>query len=168
VFPPLVDHISNLYFGVSKYVRPIDSSLRFCLIEVPLMEQLWALQSLHLTFGGHLSKLESPMDAVMNAVGIEQKSYEMPRREGISIARFLTVADIRKRCSRTSIVCQLCAECVPAVRATGTEPSTYCRSARVPQIPAHLAIQCADCVLLPGLNRHVVPGSWFSLWRISA
>jgi enoyl-CoA hydratase/carnithine racemase/catechol 2,3-dioxygenase-like lactoylglutathione lyase family enzyme len=30
----------------------------------------------------------------MNAVQVEQKSYEMPPREGISIAHFLTVADI--------------------------------------------------------------------------
>ena len=32
----------------------------------------------------------------MNAVQIEQKSYEMPPREGISIAHFLTVADIER------------------------------------------------------------------------
>src|SRR5262249_57719754 len=30
----------------------------------------------------------------MNSVQIEQKSYEMPPREGFSIAQFLTVADI--------------------------------------------------------------------------
>ena len=32
----------------------------------------------------------------MNAVQVEQKSYEMPPREGISIAQFLTVADIER------------------------------------------------------------------------
>ena len=32
----------------------------------------------------------------MNAVQVEQKSYEMPPREGISIAHFLTVADIER------------------------------------------------------------------------
>ena len=32
----------------------------------------------------------------MNSVQIEQKSYEMPPREGISIAYFLTVADIER------------------------------------------------------------------------
>jgi hypothetical protein len=32
----------------------------------------------------------------MNTVQIEQKSYEMPPREGISIAQFLTVADIER------------------------------------------------------------------------
>ena len=32
----------------------------------------------------------------MNAVQVEQKSYEMPPREGFSIAQFLTVADIER------------------------------------------------------------------------
>src|SRR5229473_7931146 len=32
----------------------------------------------------------------MSSVQIEQKSYEMPPREGISIAHFLTVADIKR------------------------------------------------------------------------
>ena len=32
----------------------------------------------------------------MNSVQVEQKSYEMPPREGISIAHFLTVADIER------------------------------------------------------------------------
>ena len=32
----------------------------------------------------------------MNAIQVEQKSYEMPPREGISIAQFLTVADIER------------------------------------------------------------------------
>ena len=32
----------------------------------------------------------------MNQVQVEQKSYEMPPREGISIAHFLTVADIER------------------------------------------------------------------------
>jgi catechol 2,3-dioxygenase-like lactoylglutathione lyase family enzyme len=39
-----------------------------------------------------VSKLESPM----NAVQVENKSYEMPPREGISIAHFLTVTDIER------------------------------------------------------------------------
>ena len=30
----------------------------------------------------------------MNSVKIEQKTYEMPPREGFSVAHFLTVADI--------------------------------------------------------------------------
>src|SRR5260221_13256708 len=32
----------------------------------------------------------------MSSVQIEQKSYEMPPREGVSIAQFLTVADIER------------------------------------------------------------------------
>ena len=32
----------------------------------------------------------------MNSVRIEQKSYEMPPRDGVSIAHFLTVADIER------------------------------------------------------------------------
>jgi hypothetical protein len=36
------------------------------------------------------------MGSSMNAVQIEQKSYEIPPREGISIAHFLTVTDIER------------------------------------------------------------------------
>ena len=36
----------------------------------------------------------SESESSMNSVQIEQKSYEMPPREGISVAHFLTVADI--------------------------------------------------------------------------
>jgi catechol 2,3-dioxygenase-like lactoylglutathione lyase family enzyme len=43
-----------------------------------------------------LPESESPMNAVTNAVQIEQKIYEMPPREGMSIAQFLTVADIER------------------------------------------------------------------------
>ena len=32
----------------------------------------------------------------MSSVQVEQKSYEMPPREGISIAYFLTVADVER------------------------------------------------------------------------
>ena len=32
----------------------------------------------------------------MNAVQVEQKSYEMPPLEGITIAHFLTVADVER------------------------------------------------------------------------
>ena len=38
----------------------------------------------------------SESESSMNAVQIEQKSYEMPPRDGISIAHFLTVADIQR------------------------------------------------------------------------
>ena len=32
----------------------------------------------------------------MNAVQVEQKSYEMPPKDGLSIAHFLTVADVER------------------------------------------------------------------------
>ena len=32
----------------------------------------------------------------MDSVNVEQKSYEMPPREGMSIAHFLTVKDIQR------------------------------------------------------------------------
>ena len=35
-------------------------------------------------------------EPAMNAVQIDQKSYEMPPKEGISIAHFLTVADVER------------------------------------------------------------------------
>ena len=41
----------------------------------------------------------------MNSVQIEQKSYEMPPREGISIAQFLTVADIERSAHYYEKVC---------------------------------------------------------------
>jgi catechol 2,3-dioxygenase-like lactoylglutathione lyase family enzyme len=39
---------------------------------------------------------ESELESSMNSVQIEQNSYEMPPREGMSIAHFLTVADIER------------------------------------------------------------------------
>src|ERR1700684_1913716 len=38
----------------------------------------------------------SELELSMNQVQIGQKSYEMPPREGLSIAHFLTVADIER------------------------------------------------------------------------
>jgi len=43
-----------------------------------------------------LLKLMTVSESSRNGVQIEQKSYEMPPREGISIAHFLTVADINR------------------------------------------------------------------------
>jgi len=37
----------------------------------------------------------------MNTVQVEQEAYEMPPREGISIAHFLTVTDISDRLTTT-------------------------------------------------------------------
>jgi len=41
-------------------------------------------------------RLITGLEPSMNSVQIEQKSYEMPPREGISIAHFLTVADVER------------------------------------------------------------------------
>jgi hypothetical protein len=38
----------------------------------------------------------SELETSMNSVQIDQKSYEMPPKEGISIAHFLTVADVER------------------------------------------------------------------------
>jgi putative intracellular protease/amidase/predicted enzyme related to lactoylglutathione lyase len=43
-----------------------------------------------------LLKLMTASDSSMNSVQIEHKSYEMPPRDGISVAHFLTVADIER------------------------------------------------------------------------
>ena len=38
----------------------------------------------------------SELESSMNSVQIEQKTYEMPPRDGFSVAHFLTVADIQR------------------------------------------------------------------------
>ena len=38
----------------------------------------------------------SELESSMNSVTIEQKSYEMPPRDGFTVAHFLTVADIER------------------------------------------------------------------------
>ena len=43
-----------------------------------------------------ISECLSEMEPSMNAVQVDQKRYEMPPREGISIAQFLTVSDIER------------------------------------------------------------------------
>jgi len=43
-----------------------------------------------------LLQLMSESESSMNRVRIEEKSYEMPPKEGISIAHFLTVADVER------------------------------------------------------------------------
>src|SRR6516165_5618117 len=49
-----------------------------------------------LTYSGERRNTISELEAPMNQVQIEQKSYEMPPRQGISIAHFLTVADFER------------------------------------------------------------------------
>jgi putative intracellular protease/amidase/catechol 2,3-dioxygenase-like lactoylglutathione lyase family enzyme len=43
-----------------------------------------------------LLKVMSGSESSMNSVQIEEKSYEMPPREGFSVAHFLTVADVER------------------------------------------------------------------------
>src|ERR1700735_3960794 len=38
----------------------------------------------------------SELEASMNQVQVEQKSYRMPPQEGITVAHFLTVADVER------------------------------------------------------------------------
>jgi predicted enzyme related to lactoylglutathione lyase len=46
---------------------------------------------------GHVSEISTRRrELSMNPVQIDQKSYEMPPKEGISVAHFLTVADIER------------------------------------------------------------------------
>jgi catechol 2,3-dioxygenase-like lactoylglutathione lyase family enzyme len=46
------------------------------------------------TYSGERGNTISELESSMNQVQIEQKSYEMPPRDGITVAHFLTVADI--------------------------------------------------------------------------
>ena len=95
-------HISNPYFGIGRYVRTMDSSLRLWLNRAAADRSNCGHRNHRTSHSADTeSKLESsmtesPTNAVTNAVQIEQKSYEMPPREGISIAQFLTVADIER------------------------------------------------------------------------
>src|SRR6201981_3909028 len=43
-----------------------------------------------------MTAVSRELEASMSSVQIEQQSYEMPPRQGISIAHFLTVADIQR------------------------------------------------------------------------
>jgi catechol 2,3-dioxygenase-like lactoylglutathione lyase family enzyme len=62
------------------------------LMKLPPMEADASASIAAFTSGGTVSRLESSM----SSVEIEQKAYEMPPREGISIAQFLTVANIER------------------------------------------------------------------------
>ena len=69
----------------------IDSSPRFWL-QVPLIGAIVS----DATTAPHIQRTLSKLGSSMNVVEIEQKSYEMPPREGISIAHLLTVTDIER------------------------------------------------------------------------
>jgi catechol 2,3-dioxygenase-like lactoylglutathione lyase family enzyme len=70
-----------------RYLGPLVSPLLVRLNRLQVRVRKNQNQPMHC-----LSELESSMSSVQ----IEQKSYEMPPREGISIAHFLTVADIER------------------------------------------------------------------------
>jgi catechol 2,3-dioxygenase-like lactoylglutathione lyase family enzyme len=85
--------VSNPHFGIGRYLRPIDPSSCFWFDEGAAdgssCERCNRRTSLP---ADTVSRLESSM----SSVEIEQKAYEMPPQEGISIAHFLTVADIER------------------------------------------------------------------------
>jgi hypothetical protein len=81
----LVAHISDRNLGISRYARPIDSSLHSWLNQgAPDGGSCGHCNHCTSHSADTLSKLESPM----NAVRIEQKSYEMPPREGSASRHF--------------------------------------------------------------------------------
>ena len=43
---------------------------------------------------GRTGKVISELEASMNQAQVEQKTYQMPPRDGFTVAHFLTVADI--------------------------------------------------------------------------
>src|SRR6516165_4458570 len=63
---------------------------------VPPQNRRGPLESTHDDTGGYPTRPTSSrrQGVSMNSVQIEQKSYEMPPREGFTVAHFLTVADI--------------------------------------------------------------------------
>jgi catechol 2,3-dioxygenase-like lactoylglutathione lyase family enzyme len=66
--------------------------LLFCLSSAGFIRRRYNAKALEPADEHCSSELESSMSNVQ----IEQKSYEMPPREGMSIAQFLTVADIER------------------------------------------------------------------------
>ena len=84
----LLDERVDQYQGVARYLGPIVWPF------VVWLNCPWVIdanESISADKHG-LSELELPMDGVQ----IGQKSYEMPPREGISIAYFLTVTDLER------------------------------------------------------------------------
>jgi predicted enzyme related to lactoylglutathione lyase len=85
--------VSNPHFGIGRYLRPIDLLSCFWFDEGAADRCSCKRRNRHTsTSADTVSRLESSM----NVVQVEKKTYEMPPREGISIAHFLTVADIER------------------------------------------------------------------------
>ncbi len=53
-------------------------------------------QAFHQTYSGERSNTMSELEASMNQVQVEQKSYQMPPQDGFTVTHFLTVADIER------------------------------------------------------------------------
>ena len=93
VVPFLVEdelkRLGGLYEKVANWVPFVVTDGRLVTGQNPASSKAGAEALLKLLVRGEPRKEPS-----MNAVQVEQKSYEMPPRDGISVAYFLTVADI--------------------------------------------------------------------------
>jgi putative intracellular protease/amidase/catechol 2,3-dioxygenase-like lactoylglutathione lyase family enzyme len=93
VVPFLVEdelkRLGGLYEKVANWVPFVVTDGRLVTGQNPASSKAGAEALLKLLVRGEPRKEPS-----MNAVQVEKKSYEMPPREGISVAYFLTVADI--------------------------------------------------------------------------
>jgi putative intracellular protease/amidase/catechol 2,3-dioxygenase-like lactoylglutathione lyase family enzyme len=93
VVPFLVEdelkRLGGLYEKVANWVPFVVTDGRLVTGQNPASSKAGAEALLKLLFRGEPRKEPS-----MNAVQVEKKSYEMPPRDGISVAYFLTVADI--------------------------------------------------------------------------
>ena len=88
-----LDDVSNPHFGIDRYLGPMYSLSWFWSYEVAADARRCERFSRRISASADtVSRLESSM----SAVEVEQKAYEMPPREGISTAFFLTVADIER------------------------------------------------------------------------
>jgi hypothetical protein len=93
----------------------------------------------------------------MNAVQVEQKSYEMPPREGFTVAHFLTVADIERSARFYEKV-------FGAGPVSGAEPGDCCRRSQEAwrarlslDDPGHLALPAG--LRSAAENRDIRPGA---------
>jgi catechol 2,3-dioxygenase-like lactoylglutathione lyase family enzyme len=74
-----------------RYVRPTDTLVQlFCLFSPGLVGSRYEPGRTRTADEHRLSELESSMSSVQ----IDQKTYEMPPRDGFTVTHFITVADI--------------------------------------------------------------------------
>jgi putative intracellular protease/amidase/catechol 2,3-dioxygenase-like lactoylglutathione lyase family enzyme len=95
VVPFLVEdelkRLGGLYEKVANWVPFVVTDGRLVTGQNPASSKAGAEALLKLLVSG-----ESRKEPSMNAVQVEKKSYEMPPREGFSVAHFLTVADVER------------------------------------------------------------------------